>query len=171
MGLDAMILVFWMLNFKPALSLSYFTFIKRLFRSLLSAIRVVSSGYLIFSNPDIWITDILPAILIPACASFSSAFHMMYSAHKLNKQDDHILLLCTPFPIGNQSMVSCPVLTVAFWPAHRFLRRQVRCLPLRMPNSENCPRFVVIFMVNTLKWRRNSFICFLRFQHAHWSVT
>ena len=33
MGLDAMILVFWMLNFKPTFSLSTFTFIKRLFRS------------------------------------------------------------------------------------------------------------------------------------------
>ena len=31
MGLDAMVLVFWMLNFKPTFSLSSFTFIKRLF--------------------------------------------------------------------------------------------------------------------------------------------
>ena len=31
MGLDAMIFVFWMLNFKPTFSLSSFTFIKRLF--------------------------------------------------------------------------------------------------------------------------------------------
>ena len=31
MGLDAMILVFWMLSFKPAFSLSSFAFIKRLF--------------------------------------------------------------------------------------------------------------------------------------------
>ena len=39
MGLDAMILVFWMLSFKPAFSLSSFTFIKRLFSSsLLSAL-------------------------------------------------------------------------------------------------------------------------------------
>ena len=46
MGPDAMILVFWMLSFKPTLSLSLFTFIKRLFSSsLLSAIRVVSSAY------------------------------------------------------------------------------------------------------------------------------
>ena len=42
-GPDAMILVFWMLSFKPTFSLSSFTFIKRLFSSLLSAIRVVSS--------------------------------------------------------------------------------------------------------------------------------
>ena len=44
---DAMVLVFWMLSFKPAFSLFSFTFIKRLFSYyLLSAIRVVSSVYL-----------------------------------------------------------------------------------------------------------------------------
>ena len=47
MGLDAMILVYWMLSFKPTFSFSSFTFIKRLFSSSsLSAIRVVSSTYL-----------------------------------------------------------------------------------------------------------------------------
>ena len=46
MGPDAMILVFWMLSFKPVFSLSSFTFLKRLFSSSsLSAIRVVSSAY------------------------------------------------------------------------------------------------------------------------------
>ena len=44
---DAIILVFWMLNFKPAFSLSSFTLVKRLFNSSsLSAIRVVSSAHL-----------------------------------------------------------------------------------------------------------------------------
>ena len=33
---------------------------------------------------------------------------------------------CTSFAIWNQSVVSCPVLTVASWPAYRFLKRQVR---------------------------------------------
>ena len=43
----AMIFIFWMLSFKPALRFSSFTFIKRLFSSsLLSAFRVVSSAYL-----------------------------------------------------------------------------------------------------------------------------
>ena len=42
MGLDAMILVFGVLSFKPALSLSSFTFIKRLFNS---AVRMVPSGF------------------------------------------------------------------------------------------------------------------------------
>ena len=45
MGLDVMILVFWMLSFKPTFSLSSFTFIKRLFSSSLFAVRVVSWGY------------------------------------------------------------------------------------------------------------------------------
>ena len=120
MGPDAMILVVWMLSFKPPFSLSSFTFIKRFFRSSsLSAIRVVSSAYLrslIF----------LLAILIPACASTSPAFHMMYSAYKLNKQGDNIQPWRTPFPIWNQSVLSYPILTVASWPAHRFLRRKVR---------------------------------------------
>ena len=49
MGLDATILVFWMLSFKTAFSLSSFTFIKRLFSSSsLSAIRVFSSACLRF---------------------------------------------------------------------------------------------------------------------------
>ena len=47
MGLDAMILVFWMLSFKSAFLLSSLTLIKRLFSSsLFPAIRVVSSVYL-----------------------------------------------------------------------------------------------------------------------------
>ena len=120
MGPDAMILLFWMLNFKPAFSLSYFSFIKRLFSSSsLSAVSVVSSSYL-------RLLIFLPAILILACASFSPAFLMMYSAYELNKQGDNIQPWHTPFPIWNQSVVLCPVLTVASWPAYRFLRRQVR---------------------------------------------
>ena len=114
MGPDAMILVFWMLSFKTTFSLSSFTFIKRLFSSLLSAISVVSSAYL-------RLLIFLPAIVIPACASFSPAFLMMYSAYKLNKEGDNIQPWCTPFPIWSQSVVPCPVLTVAFWPAYRFL--------------------------------------------------
>ena len=39
---------------------------------------------------------------------------MMYSAYKLNKQGDNIQPWRTPFPIWNQFVVPCPVLTVAF---------------------------------------------------------
>ena len=51
---------------------------------------------------------------------------MMYSSYKLNKQGDNIQSWCTPFPIWNQSVVPCPVLTVASWPVFRFLKRQIR---------------------------------------------
>ena len=68
----------------------------------------------------------LPAILIPDCASSSQALHMMYSAYKLNKQGDNICPWHTPFPIWNQSIIPCPILTVASWPAYRFLKRRVR---------------------------------------------
>ena len=65
----------------------FFHFIKRLFSSSsLSVIRVVSSAYLS-------LLIFIPAILIPACASSSPAFCMMYCAYKLNKQGDNIQYL------------------------------------------------------------------------------
>ena len=60
MGQDAMILVFWMLSFKPTFSLS--SFIKKLFSSSLFAIRVVSPhiwGYRYFSQQS-WFQVVLP---------------------------------------------------------------------------------------------------------------
>ena len=105
----------WTLSFKPAFSLSSFTFIKRLFSSSsLPAIKVVSfcisKGIDIFpGNLDSSLCFIQPGI--------------MYSAYKLNKQGDNIQPWRTPFPIWNQSVAPCPVLTVASWPPHRFLMR------------------------------------------------
>ena len=85
--------------FKPAFSLSSFTFIKRLFSSFsLSATRVVSSAYLS-------LLIFLSAIMIPACVSSSLSFHTMSSTYKLNKQGDNIQPWCTPFPIWNQLLV------------------------------------------------------------------
>ena len=92
MGQDATIFVYWMLSFKSPFSLSSFTFIKRLFSSsLLSAIRVVSSAYL-------RLLIFLLEVLIPAYASSSLTFHIMYYAYKLNKQGDNIQPWWTPFP-------------------------------------------------------------------------
>ena len=65
-------------------------------------------------------------ILIPTWTSSSLAFPMMYSAQEFNKQGDNIQPWCTPFPIGNQSVFPCTVLTVASWPAYRLLMRKVR---------------------------------------------
>ena len=137
MGLDAMILVFWMLSFKPTFSLSSFTFIKRLFSSFsLSAIRVVSSAY-----PRLLI--FLPVLLIPAYASSSLVFLMMFSAYKLNKQGENVQPLYTPFPIWNQSVVPCPVLTVPSWPTYRFLKSRSGGLNL----FQNYPQLIVIHTV------------------------
>ena len=74
MGPDAVILVSWLLSFKPAFSLSSFILIKRLFSSSsLFAISVVLSACLRFFI-------FLQQILILTCDSFSPAFCIMYSA-------------------------------------------------------------------------------------------
>ena len=68
--------------------------------------------------------------------------HRHHSAYKLNKQDN-IQPWCTPFLIWNQSVFPCPVLTVASWPSHRFLRRQITRSGI--PSSwKNALQFVVI---------------------------
>ena len=104
------LLVFWMLSLKLYLSCCSLTFIKRFFiSSLLSAIKVVSSAYLM-------LLIFLLEILILACASSSPACLM---------QGDNIQLWRTAFPILNQSIVPCPIWTVASWLAYRFLKRQV----------------------------------------------
>ena len=152
MGPDAMIFVFWMLSFNPAFSLSSFSFIKRLFSSyLLSAICVVSSAYL-------RLLIFLPAILIPACVSSSPAFHMMYSAYKLNNQGDNLPPLCTPFPVWNQSIVPSsyvrinnmfcvegPIPMISTWPLPALVTRETR-VPLEVKtgsvdNSHTCKCF------------------------------
>ena len=69
---------------------------------------------------------LLPAILIPAYASSSLAFQIMYSVFKLNKQGHNKQPWCTHFPILIQFAVPCPILSIASLPAYRFLRRQVR---------------------------------------------
>ena len=106
--------------------------------SLLSSIRVVSSAYL-------RLLIFLLATLVPDCASSSPTFHMMYFVYKLNKQGDNIQPWRTPFPIWNQSIVPCLVLTVASWCAYRFLRRQVRWSGI--PLLKNFSQFVVIHTV------------------------
>ena len=68
----------------------------------------------------------------------------MYSAYELNKQGDNIQPWCTPFPILNQSIVPCPVLTVVSWPVYRFLRRQVRWSGILIKNLQ---QFVVIHIL------------------------
>ena len=80
-GLNAMILVFWMLSFKPAFSLSSFTFIKRLFSpSSLSALcHLHVWGYWYFSQQSWFQLVLYPAWHFTRC-----------TLHNLNKQGDSI---------------------------------------------------------------------------------
>ena len=113
---DAMILLFSMLSFNPTFSLSSFTFIK-LFHftsSLLSAIRVGSSAYL-------RLLIFLPAILIPACASSSPAFSMMYSAYKLNKKGDNIQPWLSWFGTSLLFHVQFSLLLLFFFSKYNFI--------------------------------------------------
>ena len=68
---------------------SFFNLSKRLFSSSVFVIRVASSACLSLLMFPL-------AVLIPACYSFSLAFHMMYSEYKLNNQDDYAALLSFP---------------------------------------------------------------------------
>ena len=111
-GPDATIFIYWMLNFKPAFSLSSFTFIGRLFSFSLSAIRVVSLAYL-------RLLIYLPEILISACDSSSLAFLMLYSACQLNKQVTIYSLDVLSSQFWTSSLLHVQFLTVASWPANR----------------------------------------------------
>ena len=131
-----------MLSFKPTFLLSSFTFIKRLFSSSsLSAIRVVSAAYL-------RLLIFLLAILLPACASSSPAFLMMYSAYKLNKQDDNISLdihlsylepVCCSVSSSNCCFLTCIQVSQetgqVVWSSHLF---------------KNFPQFIVIHTVKVI---------------------
>ena len=140
MGLNAMIFIFWMLSFKPGFSLSSLTFIMRPFSSSsISAIRVMYHLRLLYISE---VVDISPSNLdFSLCFIQPSSFHDALWM-KLNKEGDNIQPWCTPFPIWNQSVVPGPVLTIASWPAYRFLKRQVRWSGI--PTSLRIFKFIVI---------------------------
>ena len=124
-----------MLHFKPAFSHSSFSFIKRVISSSsLSAISVLLSAYL-------RLLIFLLIILIPACDSFSLAFHMIYSAYacKLNKQGDNKQPCHTPFPILNQS--------VPYLVNHRQVSQETGKVFGYSHLFKNFPHFAVIHIV------------------------
>ena len=96
MDLDAVILGFWMLSFKPAFSHSYFNLIKSL------QFLFTFCHY----SCVICISEVTGNSLSSLNFSFASSnptFCMMYSAYKLNKQGDDVQPCHIPFPIWNQS--------------------------------------------------------------------
>ena len=71
----------------------------------------------------------------------------MYSAYKSNKQGDNIQPYCIPFPIRNQSIIPCSVVTVASSPAIDFSRGRLGGLVFPSHLLKNYPQFVVIHTV------------------------
>ena len=122
---DGIILAFWMLSFK------------QLFHSPLS----LSSRRSVFLFPFCHkggviciseVNDISPSNLDSSLCFIQPSISHDVLCIKLHKQGDNMQPWCTPFPIWNQSVVPCPVLTVTSWPAYRFLWRYVRwsCIPI-----------------------------------------
>ena len=142
MGLDAMILVFLMLSFKPSFSLSSFTLLFRFHQEALQFFFTFchKSDVICISE----VIDISPSNLDSSLCFIQPG--ISHDAYKLNKESDNIQPWCTPFPILNQSIIPCPVLTVASWPAYRLLWRQVRWsgIPISL---KNFPQFLVIYTV------------------------
>ena len=100
----------------------------------------------------------------------------MYSAWKLNKQGDNIQPWRTSFSIWNQSVVPCPVLTVASWPAYRLVAGHVVWYSHLF---QSFSQFVVIHAVKGFgivnKAEEDAFLelsCFLTIQRmlAIWSL-
>ena len=101
MGLDAMILVFWMLSFKPAFSLSPSS------RSPLVPLQFLSLKCHHLHIRD-WYFSWRSWFQLVSHPAWH--FCMVYFAYKLNKQGDNIQHWCAPFPTLNQSVVPSPVL-------------------------------------------------------------
>ena len=115
MGPDAIIFLFWMLRFKPAFHCPLSTSS----RSCLVRFHFLPLEWYYLHIWDCWYF------------SQQSWFQLVVrpaqnSAWKLNKQGGNIQLWHIPFPILNQSVVLCKVLTVASWCAYRFLRTQIK---------------------------------------------
>ena len=131
-------LVFRMFIFKLSCSLFFHPHQKSPQFLFIFSHRVVSSAYM---NLLILFME----ILIPSCDSSSLTFPMMYSACKLNKQGDIIYPCHTPFPIWNQSVVPCLVLT-CFLTCIQVSQEAGKML-LHSQIFKKFPQFVVILTV------------------------
>ena len=120
MGSDAMILVFGCWSLSQLFTLLFHSHQRLISSSSLSAIRVISSVY------TSEVVDISPGKLDSSLWLTQPSISHDALCMKLNKQGDNIQPWCTPVPICKQSVVPCPILTVASWPEYRFLKRQIR---------------------------------------------
>ena len=136
-------LSFWMLSFKPTFSVSSFTFTKRLFSSLLSVIRMVSSAYL-------KLLIFLPAILIPACVSSSpknvSFFHKTESKYFISINSNCRMVAKHCFPLFSSQ------------PQDRIVLKSIIC-KIKKVSVELC---LCIFLM-VWQWKRYLIFCIFLF--------
>ena len=118
---DAMILVFWMLSFMPAFSLSLLP----TSRGSLVPLYFLSLEWYHLHIWSCWHFSWKAWFYLATNPAWHFTWCTLYIRLKkwgiANKQPWQ-----SPFPILNQLLVPCKVLIVASWPAYRFLRRQVR---------------------------------------------
>ena len=119
-------LCFRMLSFKPASSLSSFTFIKRLFSSSLSAVRVVSSAYLLLllsrlSSIRLCVTPWTEANQAPPSLGFSKQEHwsgLPFPSPGMKvkvKSISRVWLLATPWTAAYQALLSMGFSRQEYW--------------------------------------------------------
>ena len=84
MGPDTMVLVFWMLSFKPTFSLSSFTFAKRLFQfssvQLLSHVRLFATPWTAAHQASPSITNSWSLLKLMPIESVTSSNHLILSS-------------------------------------------------------------------------------------------
>ena len=138
MGLDAMILVFWMLSFKPTFPLSSFPFIKRFFSSSwLSAIRMVSSAYLrlLIFLPQSWFQLVITEYNLQ-----KYWITMLYTWNKCVCMQllIYVRLFVTPWGIAYQAPLSMGFSRQEYWSV-------LPCLPpWDLPTQESNPSLLCL---------------------------
>ena len=139
MGPDALILVFWMLSFKPTFSLSSFTFIKRLFSSSsLSAIgwyHLHIWGYWYFSQKS-WFQLVLPPAQHFSWCTLQISYTSRVTIYSL---DVLLFLFGTSLLFHVQFYLLLPDLHIDFSGG--------RSGGLVFPSLSNFPQFIVIHTV------------------------
>ena len=130
---------FLMLNFKPAFSLFSFTLIKSFFSS--SSLVAIWSGINCISEVVDFSLSNLDSSLWFIQPSISHDVLWI----KVKYAEWWYIALTYFFPNFEPVFCSRSVLTVASWPAYKFLRRQVKCSG--NPILKNFPQYVVIHTV------------------------
>jgi len=114
------IFVFFMLKYRPAISLSLWPSYQFCQISFFHTINVVSSAYL-------KLISILPASFTPSFASYVSSFLIILSAYRLNRNRDKIHPCLTAVLILNLLVSPNSVLINADWSSYNPLSSCIRC--------------------------------------------